>query len=254
MSDFNQYLITLDVDWAPDWCIEYVSKILIDKKIKATWFITHDSPAIKKILNHPDLFELGIHPNFHANSTQGNNPREVMKTLMSIIPSAVSVRTHGLVQSTPLLKMMREEFNLKYDISILLYKCANISPHVIYTPEKKSIIRIPFFWEDDLEMFNPRPDFSFKSEKYPNHGLKIFNFHPIHIYLNSSSLELYNACKEKKLKLADLTAECADAFKNYDHGTLTMFNEMTDYLQQCEHRGATISEIGNAFHLISGEI
>ena len=68
---FNEInpLLTFDTDWAPDYTIDYVSEKLEKAKIKSTWFITHDSPAIQRLVNNP-LFEVGIHPNFLSNSTQ----------------------------------------------------------------------------------------------------------------------------------------------------------------------------------------
>ena len=44
MELWNDYLIFLDVDWTLDFVIEYVANILVEHGIKATWFLTHDSP------------------------------------------------------------------------------------------------------------------------------------------------------------------------------------------------------------------
>jgi hypothetical protein len=40
----NDYLITLDIDWASDSAISQTINYLIDNEAKATWFITHTSP------------------------------------------------------------------------------------------------------------------------------------------------------------------------------------------------------------------
>ena len=45
----NKILLSFDTDWAPDFVIEKITNILIKKKIKSTWFITHSSPEIDKI-------------------------------------------------------------------------------------------------------------------------------------------------------------------------------------------------------------
>lgn len=238
------HAITFDIDWAPDWCIEQVSQMLIEKEIKATWFITHDSPAIRKLSKYGDLFELGIHPNFQPDSTQGRNPQEVMKNLMRFLPQAVSVRTHGLIQSSHLLKMMREQFGIQFDVSILLYKTPNIVPHTIYTSKNSPIIRIPFFWEDDTEMSVPNPLFSFSEKKYHLPGLKIFNFHIIHLILNSFSLEGYQNCKKLTPQINNLTENMVNPFINHKTGTYTLFNEMIEYMIKKQSNGFTITEIG----------
>lgn len=243
----NDFIITFDVDWAPDWCILQIADILIKKKIKATWFITHDCQGIRHLRDYPELFELGIHPNFHKDSTQGKQPHEVMDYLMAVVPEARSVRTHGLVQSSHLIKMMAEEYGIQYDVSILLRETPNIVPHTFYTTKESSIIRIPFFWEDDVEMLSPEPVFSFSHPKYHVTGLKAFSFHLITLALNTCSFESYQACKAKTSCITDLTVEQAEIFINHNPGSLTLFNEITDFLMNQEQTGTTISEIGDAF-------
>lgn len=242
----NDLIITLDVDWAPDWCIFKIADILIKKKIKATWFITHDSKGVRYLRDYPNLFELGVHPNFQEGSTQGRRPQEVMEYLMAIVPEAKSIRMHGLVQSSDLVKLLTEEYGIQYDLSILLRDTPNIIPHILYTKSETSIIRIPFFWQDDYELLSPGPVFSFSHPKYHVSGLKVFNFHPIHLSLNTCSFDLYQTCKVKN-PITELTEEQAEVFINHEQGTMTLFNEMTDFLINCKKKGATITEIGNIF-------
>lgn len=113
----DEFLITLDVDWASDAIIAKVKEQLVKNRVKATWFVTHDSPEIRNLQEYP-FFELGIHPNFDVKSTQGNNPDEVMRFVKKIVPDAKSVRTHALIQSSALLKLMREKFGIIHDVSI----------------------------------------------------------------------------------------------------------------------------------------
>ena len=90
--------ITLDIDWAPDHVIDRIAAQLIDARVRATWFVTHQSPAIDRLRARPDLFELGIHPNFLNQSTHGETPAEVLAHCMALVPDARSMRTHSLVQ------------------------------------------------------------------------------------------------------------------------------------------------------------
>lgn len=46
----DAYAITIDVDWAPDFMIDLVSKELSDSGIRAIWFITHDLPSVRRLL------------------------------------------------------------------------------------------------------------------------------------------------------------------------------------------------------------
>lgn len=113
--------VTFDIDWAPDWIIEEVASILIDNRVKATWFVTHASPAIEKLRQMPDLFELGIHPNCLSGSTQGNTEDEVLSHMKEIVPEAISMRTHGLYQTSNFLMKAVRDYGIEIDVSILLY-------------------------------------------------------------------------------------------------------------------------------------
>src|ERR1017187_7044133 len=95
--------LTLDIDWAPDFVIDFAADLLIRRRVKATWFVTHSSPAVDRLRDHPELFELGIHPNFLPGSSQGKTVAEVLSFCRACVPEARSMRTHALVQSSGLL-------------------------------------------------------------------------------------------------------------------------------------------------------
>ena len=95
--------LTFDIDWAPDFMIRKCTNFLEKNEIPATFFVTHNSKIISEIRDN-ELFELGIHPNFENNSTQGNNLIEVLSHLLKIVPEANSVRTHGLLQSSNIIE------------------------------------------------------------------------------------------------------------------------------------------------------
>lgn len=182
-------VLTFDIDWAPDFMIEYVANILINRQVKATWFVTHLSPALSQLRLHPELFELGIHPNFLSNSTHGTNPGEVLNHCLEIVPEARSMRTHSLMQSTPLLNtIMMSQITL--DSSIYLPHSEGIKP-ISYWWQGKEMLRLPIFWEDDLEMERPDGCWTLKELTRFGEGLKIFDFHVIHIYMNARDMKQY---------------------------------------------------------------
>ena len=179
-------IITLDVDWAPDFVLDEVSKIFIKKNVKTTWFVTHDSAIIQKLRKNT-LFEIGIHPNFKENSTQGKNPENILKNLKNIDPEAKSLRTHSLIQSSQLLSIYHK-FGIENDVSLFLENTSDIKPH--YSKYFK-LFRYPFLWEDDVAMFSGLSN-EHIPKKIKNSGMKIFNFHPIHVYLNSKTMKNYD--------------------------------------------------------------
>lgn len=231
-------IITFDVDWAPDFIIEEISKIMIEYKIKSTWFITHSSPAIENLKTNL-LFELGLHPNFEINSTHGKNPDEVLQFMKKIVPEAKSIRTHKLFQSSHILSLF-QNYGIENDSSILLPHVEHISPHYV---KYYNLFRFPIFWEDDIEMA-VNPDWELNKEELMKSGMKIFNFHPIHIYLNSQNFDKYSLMKKRE-KLENMNFENVQEFINKDkNGVKTFFEKI---LQVLDSDTFTIQDIQKKF-------
>jgi len=242
----NEYAIVIDTDWAPDWIVKEVAQYLISNEVKATWFVTHDSPEIKKLVSHSKTLELGIHPNFKEDSTQGRTPREVMTYLRKVVPDARSVRTHSLMQSTPLLKMIGEDFHMLYDCSLVLPTVPYIVPHELFLSKNTKILRFPCFWEDDIEMYGPDPCFSLSDGRYHVDGMKIFAFHLIHIALNSSSVETYSSFKSR-IDIPSCSSSDVKEYADTRHeGAGTMFKELVQLIKDSQSSsGSTISDLAS---------
>jgi len=240
-------VLTFDIEWVPDFVLDDISSILIKRKIKTTWFITHNSPGVQRLLSN-DLFEFGIHPNFMENSTQGKTKEEVMDYLKKIFPYANIMRTHGLYQSTDLLSMAEKKFGIDTDVSLFLPNTAFITPHKIYLSENsKGLLRIPYFWEDDIEAYNPSKDWRFDAKRYHKKGLKIFNFHPLYVYLNCNSMYSYNNLK-RSCNIQNSEKLFIDRFvNNNERGIKDFFIEFVDYLQYGQSDTYTIFDIKKAW-------
>jgi hypothetical protein len=225
----GNFLITLDIDWAPDIAIDFVADQLIRQQVRATWFVTHHSPAVERLRTYPELFELGIHPNFLPGSTHGTTPEEVLETCMGLIPDAKSMRTHALFQSTPLLMTVMRKTKIIADASLFLPYTDFIRPCEYYC-DGKTLLRFPFFWEDDFEMLHSPPLWNCLQE-YASPGLKIFNFHPIHIYLNSCNYQAYNLLKARCFHLQDSgESTMSDLINQKRDGTGTTFSHLVHFL------------------------
>ena len=180
--------ITLDIDWAPDEVIEYCVVQLRKYKVKSTFFVTHESPFLKSLVNEHDI-EIGVHPNYLNNK----NFENVIDHLLECYPSATSVKAHALYSSSCLVKLYQMK-GFKVCSDILLPNHPNLVP--VWRFGVNSILITPYFWEDGNYFTNVKePDFEIeKFIKIP--GMKIFNFHPIHIFTNTSSLKHYTDFKK----------------------------------------------------------
>jgi hypothetical protein len=201
-----------------------VAARLIDRGVRATWFITHDSPAIRRLRAHPELFELGIHPNFLPNSTQGANPHDVLTTCLALVPGARSMRTHGLVQSTPLLDLVLRHAAIQTDVSIFLPHAPRVEP-AEYWWQGRMLLRIPYVWEDDFEMERPQPCWNL-TPLLDRPGIRIVDFHPIHVYLNSADLRAYTSLKQRCPVVGCAEPGQVNDLVNRGNGAGTAFDEL----------------------------
>lgn len=182
--------LTFDIDWAHDDVLVDTIGLVELAGVAATWFVTHDTPVLDRLRANPK-FELGIHPNFNflleGDDRNGRNGRDVIERLQTIVPEATSVRSHSTTQSSGLLALF-QEMGLTHDanhfvpvqtgIELKLWKLWN------------NLIRIPYNWEDDVHCaYGLEKDISFLA--LSTRGLKVFDFHPIHVYLNTESLDRY---------------------------------------------------------------
>lgn len=191
----RQVAITFDIDWSPDWIVEEVAGMLREKGLKSTWFVTHQSQALDRMRAEPNLFELGIHPNCLPKSTHGSTEHEVMSLMRQLVPEAVSMRTHGLYQSTGFLIRAARDFGIEVDSSLLMPRTTGLQTHMLQIGDV-CLKRAPLFWEDDIEMLSSAPDWRI-DESPEALGLRIYAFHPFHIVLNAVDYTLYESLKGK---------------------------------------------------------
>ena len=226
----NAVVLTLDIDWAPDFAIDFVADKLVERQVRATWFVTHESPAIIRLKQYPELFELGIHPNFFPGSSHGASVDAVLRYCMALVPEAVSVRTHGLLQSTRLLGQILAQTPIKIDVSLFLPHTPHLRP-VEYPWEGRTLLRIPYFWEDDFEMeYRARACWNLGPLLEEGAGLKVFDFHPLLVLLNCIDIESIRALKHVIPRLSEASPSEVDAFIHVGRGTQTLFMEVIDHL------------------------
>lgn len=241
MSLPNTPIITLDVDWASDAVIEYVAELLVASSVRATWFATHQSLAVKGISRN-ELFEIGIHPNCLEGSSHGEDDNDVLANLKTMFPEATSMRTHGLYQSSPFLYQANTRYGIQVDVSLFL-KC---QPHLKpfrYKYDEQNIMRIPYFWGDDAEMYEDNPAWNLNHSKHQVEGVKIYDFHPVHVALNTTRMEDYEAAKSVK-PINQWDRDFILQRQQPGNGPLSLFEQMVDVLAG---GGTTIQELAAAY-------
>ncbi len=226
-TDADALIMTLDIDWAPDFVIDEIAASLVGAGVKATWFVTHASPAVDRLKARPDLFELGLHPNFLPGSTHGATPAAALRHCLELVPQARSFRSHGLVQSTAILDLAIEH-GLEADVSLYLPHARRLAP-VEHWRGGRCLWRVPYMWEDDFEMDRPAPLWSLK-DLLGHTGLKVLDFHPIHVWLNGADMSAYAALKQRFPNLPAATPAGAEPLRRHGAGPGRMFAEVVRHL------------------------
>lgn len=178
---------TIDIDWAPEKVIYDTLEIFNNYKIKCTLFCTHYSEVISN--NKNDLFEIGIHPNFN-NIFNGDaiNVNKIIDDLLQLFPESKGIRSHSGTASTTFSEIFCKK-GLEYESNILLPYSKNITPYKLWN----GLYRIPFNWEDDVHFLYNYSYNNCNIDFYNDDA--VFNFHPIHIYLNTENVERYENAK-----------------------------------------------------------
>jgi hypothetical protein len=175
--------LSLDVDWAPDPVLAHVVDLIARAGISATLFATHHTPVLAG-LGAP-AFEVGLHPNFDRGADLDSPLRE----LKAAYPGARGARSHGLAVSSRMLQRYMAH-GLRYESNVFLPGHAGLRPVTRFD----ALVSIPFYWSDDKHLERGEP-FEVGALRLDVPGLRVLNFHPIHVYMNTVSLDHYEGFK-----------------------------------------------------------
>jgi len=214
MTLFDKICVTLDADWACDEVIEYSIQFLEEYDVKATIFATHESSLLKSL--DPKKFEVGIHPNLAAS----DDYEKTVDELLRFYPKSIGVRCHGCVQSTNIFRLYIQN-GLKYDSSTYIPLREGLYPWW----RLKKLVCIPFYWADDT-MFSSGLPFEPSQLHLSKNGLKVYIFHPIHVFANTQSEEHYREFKPFYNQVDKLTR-----LRGKNGGTQTLFVELLRHIK-----------------------
>lgn len=184
----TKYVFTSDIDWAPEEVIADTISLFAEHNAKITLFSTHRSEQI--LSADRNLVEIAIHPNFNnlLFNAGSQKPKEILNELLRIYPEAKGIRSHSLTQSSGLVNLFKS-VGLLYESNTLLPYSKAIEPYKCWT----GLTRIPYNWEDDVHFTY---GYDFYNDKLANNcEYKIYDFHPMHIFLNTDIENTYIKAK-----------------------------------------------------------
>ena len=173
-------VMTFDTDWVPQFMVDRCLDILAEGGARATFFCTGPYD-----LRDPESFEAALHPNFLPGSTQGQDPESVMTWLKSVHPGAVGSRSHKYFWYSDIRPLLRRHG--------MLYDCTQFLPGQSHTGlvDHLGLRRAGTWWSDNLHLMGGLDLTRFDPPGLLTPGLKVLDFHPIHVYMNSPSREWF---------------------------------------------------------------
>lgn len=203
----GKIFLTIDLEWASDVAINFLIDLLLSYDVKATFFLTHDSLAVRRILKNKKNFSIGLHPNFNnllENREKTNkNYKSVFINLQKKFKKAKIVRSHSLVNSSKLTSYYKQK-GIKFISNELCYKIKNLKPWKDYN----GIINLPIIWADDIALY--LKDIN-NNLKFINHkNLNILDFHPTSVFINSSDFYKNKTALRKQNKIKFLKKNIND--------------------------------------------
>lgn len=238
MSQANIIYLTFDMDWASDELLDHFYDLICQLKIRGTLNVTHNTGRLMQYRGE-DRLELGIHPNFNKllNTEEVHKDiQAIIHDILMVVPEAVTARSHSLVTSTYICKALSEN-GIKYESNIFYQPSEGIK----IKPYKDiyNMIRVPIIFEDDLYLSytHRMPLDWYLSDAF--YAPRVFNFHPIHLFLNTENMNRYH---EAIIYLNDF--KVLKKYQNrHSYGIYDMFIELIQKAKQKGYVFKMIKEI-----------
>lgn len=219
-----RFVLTGDVDWASEYCIESYVDHAASHGIVPTLFVTHRSAAIERAAAAGKV-DLGIHPNFLAGSSHGASVDEVLDFVFDLVPDSVAARSHCFVDGSAIAAAEAAR-GILWDSNM----CCHLQPDLPVLNHWNGVKRLPVFFEDDVH-WKRGGGWSFADyrDAFASPGLKLLNFHPFVWALNMPGEDFYAA---HKAHIPTLTTEQAEALRHRGPGSATFLDEIIAWVRQ----------------------
>ncbi len=225
------FVITIDVDWASNELIHDVVNLLNERKLQSTFFITNQI-NFSSLNNH----ELAIHPNFEIIGDEENT----LKNIINLLPQnkTKGCRSHKLFNSSTIFQLYKK-FGIEYDSNYYIPSSKYSEPFLI---DWADILEIPFFFADDA-YYETKNNFVLSDIDIKDNGIKVFLFHPFHIFMNTYNVNDYNKHKNFYHDL-DYLEKNKNTQKN---GIRDMFISLLDYIEKNNIETKTMYEVNSIY-------
>ncbi|HWA23854.1 MAG TPA: hypothetical protein VG735_15775 [Caulobacterales bacterium] len=190
--------LTLDIDWAIDEVIRDALALVNTHNVAATWFLTHETPVNAEIASR---YEVGLHPNFNPLFEGGGDAAaDVLAKMRKLSPQARVVRSHSLTRSSRLAALFFSH-GFTHESNVLVPPIA--AGELQVWRDFSGLIEVPIRWEDDVRLQDDA--MGEPADWLGKLNLLVADFHPIHVFLNTATIDDYERARPVFRDFAALT-------------------------------------------------
>ena len=191
-SWISKKILSIDIDWASDEVLTDNASLLEEAGVKVCFFVTHNAPLLSR-LRASDRVELGLHPNFDPllrGEAGGGTAADIIEEVRKLVPGARVLRGHSMTTSGRWLDVYKSA-GITHLSNYFMFGVNAIRPFF----QVNGLMEVPVYFADDGYLYlenSRRVTFDIGEESADTHqGLRVYNFHPIHVFLNTEHLDRY---------------------------------------------------------------
>lgn len=237
------FCFSTDIDWASEVAIKKSMDWFLDKDIPIMAFLTHKSQVIDEF---GEKINVGPHPNYMPDSSQGKSFDEIIDFCLNLTPDAIGFRSHRYFDVNDILEKFCKH-GMKYDSNVCTL-LDNMQPFL----HRTGLIRFPTFFEDGAYLLNKGSfDFLDVDKYFFTGGIKVINIHPMHLMLNTPNFMYMRNIKDSltREQWNNIDEDIINEYKNKGAGITTFIEQM---VEQIAKRGIKTMQLDDVYkHIIS---
>lgn len=232
------FCFTADVDWASDHVLEIFLSDIEKLDLKLTLFVTHPSRIVDDCYSR-GVIARGIHPNFLAGSSHGDDFRTVIETCFKFAPEARCSRSHRGFDVTDTSHLLTE-YGIEYDSNIVTVMYPSLGPIL----HESGLLRFPIFFEDGTHLFNGFDlNINRFRERFTTPGIKVISTHPMNWVINPPELKYMRAIKDS-LSRQEYNSLDHKEIEKYSHSGTGIGQVMREIIELSrQYRVMSLSEL-----------
>jgi hypothetical protein len=234
------FCFTADIDWASEHVISHSHAAVGGADLRITYFNTHPSQYLNELTVNGECSQL-IHPNFLPGSSHGSSYQEVMDYCRRLVPEADGFRTHRYFEVNDVL----DEFANR-GFKFFSNHCTRCESNLRPLVHRSGMVSLPIFLEDGGYLISdPTLNFDALIAKLETPGLKIINFHPAHMAINTPRFSYTREIKDRltREEWNDISVEHLAKLTYDGHGVRDIIRAIGEFVRERGYAVNTMHEI-----------